>query len=165
MNQDSKIKNITKSQNTTQAITNTYVPPTSKENTKNKSNIENEGNTICQKSTEQDHLKENPKSKRNSVIILGESMIKHTNGWEIAKKLKPECNVFVRNFPGATTQFMANYMKPAIRPKPNHFILHVGTNGLNSNRPPDEIATAIIDLASELKSEKSGISTWHHRGS
>ena len=165
MNQDSKIKNITKSQNTTQAITNTYVPPTSKENTKNKSNIENEGNTMCQKSTEQDQLKENPKSKRNSVIIIGDSMIKHTNGWEIAKKLKPECKVFVRNFPGATTQCMADYMKPSIRAKPNHFILHVGTNDLNSNRPPDEIATAIIDLASELKSEKSGISTWHHRGS
>ena len=165
MNQDSKIKNITKAQNTTQAITNTDVPPTSKENTKNKSDIENEGNTICQKSTEQDQLKENPKSKRNSVIILGDSMIKHTNGWEIAKKLKPECKVFVRNFPGATTQFMANYMTPSIRAKPNHFILHVDTNDLNSNRPPDEIATNIIDLASELKSEKSGVSTWHHWGS
>ena len=42
--------------------------------------------------------------------------------------------------------------------KPNHFILHVGTNNLSSNRPLDEIAKAIIDLASELKSEKSGVS-------
>ena len=100
----------------------------------------------------------NPKSKRNSVILLGDCMIKHTNGWEIAKKLKPECKVFVRNFPGATTQCMADYMKPSIRAKPNHFILHVGTNDLSSNRPPDEIAKAIIDLASELKSEKSGVS-------
>ena len=30
-------------------------------------------------------------------------MIKHTNGWEIAKKLKPESQVFERTFPGATT--------------------------------------------------------------
>ena len=29
---------------------------------------------------------------------------------------------------------------------------------MNSNRPPDEIAKAIIDLASELKSEKTGVS-------
>ena len=36
-------------------------------------------------------------------------MIKHTNGWEIAKKLKPECKVFVRNFPGSTTQCMATH--------------------------------------------------------
>ena len=54
---------------------------------------------------------------------------------------------------------MADYMKPSIRVKPNHFILHAGTNDLNSNRPPDEIAKAIIDLALELKSEKSGVST------
>ena len=158
MNQDSSINSITKVQNPTQAITNTDVPPISKENTKNKSNIENEGNTICWKSAEQDQPNKNPKSKRDSAIILGDSMIKHTSGWEIAKKLKSEYNVFVRNFPGATTQWMADYMKPSIRPKPNHFILHVGTNDLSSNRPPDEIAKAIIDLASELKSEKSGVS-------
>ena len=74
------------------------------------------------------------------------------------EKLKPECKVFVRNFPGATTQCMADYMKSSIRAKPNHFILHLGTNDLSSNRPPDEIAKAIFDLASELKSEKSGVS-------
>ena len=85
-------------------------------------------------------------------------MIKHTNELETAKKLKPECKVFVRNLPGATTQCLADYMKPSIRAKPNNFILHVGTNDLNSNRPPDKTAKAIIDLASELKSEKSGVS-------
>ena len=53
---------------------------------------------------------------------------------------------------------MAGYIKPSIRARPNHFIFHVGTNDLNSNRPPDKIAKAIIDLASELKSEKSGVS-------
>ena len=49
-------------------------------------------------------------------------------------------------------------MEPSIRAKPNHFILHVGINDLNSNIPPDENAKVIIDLASELKSEKSGVS-------
>ena len=77
MNQDSSINSITKAQNITQAITNTDVPPISKENTKNKSDIENEGNTICRKSAEQDQPNKNPKSKRDSVIILGDSMIKH----------------------------------------------------------------------------------------
>ena len=90
MNKDSSINSITKAQNTTQAITNTDVPPISEENTKNKSDIENEGNTICRKSVEQDQQNTNPKSKRDSVIILGDSMIKHTNGWEIVKKLKPD---------------------------------------------------------------------------
>ena len=47
MNQGSTINNITTAQNIKQAITNTDVPPTSKGNTKNKSDIENECNTIC----------------------------------------------------------------------------------------------------------------------
>ena len=145
MNQDSWINSKTKAQNITQAITNTDVPPTSKESAKNKSNVENEGNTICRKSAEQDQPNKSPKSKRESVIILGDCMIKHINGWEIAKKLKPQCKVFVRDFPGTTTQCMADYMKPSIRVKPNLFILHVETNDLNSNRPPDEIAKVIID--------------------
>ena len=76
---------------------------------------------------------EKHKSKTKLVIISGDSMIKHTSGWEIAKKLKPECKVFVRTFPGATTQCMADYMKPSIQAKPNHFIPHFGANDLNSN--------------------------------
>ena len=65
-------------------------------------------------------------------------MTKHSNRGEIAKKLKPECKVLVRTFPRETFQCMADYMKPSIRAKPNHFILHVGTNDLNSNRPPNK---------------------------
>ena len=103
MNQGSSINSIKKAQNITQAITNTDIPPIFKENTKNKPDTENKGTTICRKSAEQDQSNKNPKSKRDSVVILGDSTIKHTNGWEIAKKLKPECQVFVRNFPGATT--------------------------------------------------------------
>ena len=99
MNQGSSINSITKAQNITQAITNTDVPPISKENTKNKSNIENEGNTICRKSEEQEQPNKNPKSKRDLVIKLGNSTIKHTNGREIAKKLKPECKFFVEKLP------------------------------------------------------------------
>ena len=52
MNQDSTINNITTAQNITQVITNTDVPPTFKENTKSKYDIENEYNTICQETTE-----------------------------------------------------------------------------------------------------------------
>ena len=38
--------------------------------------------------------------------------------------------------------------------KPNHFILHVGTNCFNWNGPPDKVAKTIVDFASELKSKK-----------
>ena len=72
------------------------------------------------------------------MILLEDSMIKHTSGWEITKKVKPECKLFVRTFPGATTYCMADYI--------NRFIFHIGTNELNLNAKPDEIA---IELKSE----------------
>ena len=80
MNQDSTINTIKAAQNITQAIINTYVPPTSKENTANKSDIENKGNTFPRESTEEDLQNENRKSKRKLAIILEDSTIEHTNG-------------------------------------------------------------------------------------
>ena len=61
MSQDSQINNITTVQSIKQAVINTDVPLTSKENIKHRSDIEHECNTICRESTEQDQPKENPK--------------------------------------------------------------------------------------------------------
>ena len=62
MNQDSLISTPA-TQNITQAITNADVLPTSIENTKSKSNIENESNTICRESTEHDQPNENQRQE------------------------------------------------------------------------------------------------------
>ena len=42
-------------------------------------------------------------------------------------------------------------MKPSLRENPNHFILRVGTNNLNTRRSPELIAISIVDLATTLK--------------
>ena len=50
-----------------------------------------------------------------NLILSAESLqirINQINGLEIAKKLKPECKVFVRTF--ATTWCMVDYMEPSI---------------------------------------------------
>ena len=85
-------------------------------------------------------------------------MTKHTNGWDIAKKVKLKCKVYTKTFPGATIKCMADYMKPSIRAKPDHAILHIGTNDLNSNATPNEIAANIVNLAAEMKTEKCTVS-------
>ena len=36
--------------------------------------------------------------------------------------------VKVRNFPGSTVRDMYDYVKPLLRKRPPHLILHVGTN-------------------------------------
>ena len=49
-------------------------------------------------------------------------------------------------------------MKPSLRNPPDHFILHVGTNYLSSDKSPYEIAESIINLACQLKKEKHDVS-------
>ena len=70
-----------------------------------------------------------------SVTILGEIMIKHLNRWELSQKKKnPGCKIYVKDFAGAKTTCMKDYMQPFLRSAPNHFILHVGTNDLYSDK-------------------------------
>ena len=38
--------------------------------------------------------------KEKSVIILGDSIVKYVNGWDMSKRLT-QCKVYVKRFPGA----------------------------------------------------------------
>ena len=68
-----------------------------------------------------------------NVVILGDSIVKHVNGWEIAKKL-PNCKVYAKSFSGAKVRCMKDYLKPSLRQNPGHVVLHVGTNDLDSTK-------------------------------
>ena len=78
------------------------------------------------KNAEQEkYKKSNKKQKKGkSVVILGDSMVKHLNGWEMSKKMK-NCNVYIPSFPCAKVQCMNDCKKPSI-------MMHVGTTDLNS---------------------------------
>ena len=57
------------------------------------------------------HQTENKNDKKEkSVIILGGSMVKHINGWDISKKLT-WCKVYVKDLSIAKTQYMKDYLK------------------------------------------------------
>ena len=49
-------------------------------------------------------------------------------------------------------------MKPSLRNFPDHFILHVGTNDLSSEKSSMEIAESIINLACQFKNEMHEVS-------
>ena len=84
-------------------------------------------------------------------------MIKHANGYDMFKKLK-NCKVYVKSFSGSKVRYMKDHMKPSMRGKPDHTILHVGTNYLNSQRPSDLIAKSIVHLAINLKNNSQNVS-------
>ena len=86
----------------------------------------------------------NSKSKK-SIVILGDSMLKHLNGSEMSKKVKSDCKIFVKHFSGATTNCMEDYLKPSLRKDPNHIIFHVGTNDLILDMTSQDIATTIVN--------------------
>ena len=77
-------------------------------------------------------------------------MINDLKGREMPKKLK-NANVYVRHFAGAKVRCMKDHIKPTLREKPDFIVLHVGTNDLVSDRPPDLIAKSIVDVASSMK--------------
>ena len=76
------------------------------------------------------------KSTKKKVFILGDSIIKHVKRYSLSKSLD-NCKVYVKDFPGARVRCMQDYVRPTIRENPNHIILHVGTNDLTTNIPPE----------------------------
>ena len=82
-------------------------------------------------------------------------MVKHINEWEISKRLRSECKVYVKQFSGARAKFKKGYMKPLLRKSHDHFILHVGTNDLNTEISPELIAKSIVGLVTTLKGKFS----------
>ena len=86
------------------------------------------------------------KNKQN-VFILGDSIVKHIQGWEITKKLDNKQKVYVRQFSGSKVSCMKDYVKPSIlENNPDNILFHVGTNDVPSDKTPQVIAQSVVDL-------------------
>ena len=89
-------------------------------------NEHKKSNSHSDKNTDKDQ------SKNKRIYILGDSMIKNLKGWKMSTKLK-NANVYVKDFAGAKVRCMKDNIKPSLREKPDHIVLHVGTNDLVSD--------------------------------
>ena len=52
---------------------------------------------------------------------------------------------------------MKDHIKPTLREKTDHIAIHVGSDDIVSDRPPDLIAKSIVDTASSIKNENHGV--------
>ena len=93
--------------------------------------------------------------KKSNIYILGDSIVKHIEGWQLAKKTDRNHKIYVRSFQRAEVKGMKDYVKPCVR---DHVILHAGTNELNSELLPERIPKSIVDVAKNIKSEKHSVS-------
>ena len=99
-----------------------------------------------------------PSKSKESVFIMGGSMVKKVNGFYITRNIKHKYLVKVRSFSSAKRRCMYDHVKPSIREyNPEHVILHVGTNDLNSEKTASQIASSIIELAVSLKNDANTI--------
>ena len=122
-----------------------------------KSNERNVSNKEKNRSSEKDSLSTD-KSNKN-MYILGDSMVKHVEGWKLKKSIDQNHNAYVRSFSGAKVKCMKDYVKPCIREKNlDYVIFHVGTKELNSELPPKKIAKSIIDVAKNTQSDSRIVS-------
>ena len=53
---------------------------------------------------------------------------------------------------------MKDHTKPSMKEKPGHTIFHVGTNNLNSNRPPNLTTKFFFNLDISLKNNLQNVS-------
>ena len=60
-------------------------------------------------------------------------------------------NVCVRHFSRAKVPCMKDHLKSSVKEDPGYFVLHVGTDNLDSDRALDLIARSIFNVASSLK--------------
>ena len=144
----------------TELITGSKLTESSKKSKKsNTERVENENKNIThidpKQSTPLPTNADNASTKENAdinskskklIVILGDSMLKHLNGWEMTKKVKNDWKIFVKHFSDATTNYMEDYMKPSLRKDPNHIILHVGTNNLILGRTSQDIVISIVKI-------------------
>ena len=97
-------------------------------------------------------------TNKEKVFIIGDSMVKNVNGFLLTRKVNHKCLVKVRSFPGAKVRCLHDYVKPTIRDfHPDHIILPVGTNDLNSEKASSQIAHSIIELHNSLKTGNNEI--------
>ena len=74
------------------------------------------------------------------------------------KNVRHKFLVKVRPFTGAKVSCMVDHVKPTIRDdKPDHVILHTGTNDLRSEKTANQIARSITEPAMSLRDNDNSV--------
>ena len=79
--------------------------------------------------------------------------MKDAKGWKLLSKIDHKHSIYVRRFSGTKVKSMKVYAKPCVTVEsPDHIILQVGINELNSKNIPEKVAKSYLDLAKVMVS-------------
>ena len=103
-------------------------------------------------------LKTMHQGKTENCIYFRRQHGKKLNGYLLTKYVSHKFLVKVRPFTGAKVSCMVDHVKPAIRDdKPDHVILHTGTNDLRSEKTANQIARSITEPAMSLRDNDNSV--------
>ena len=85
-------------------------------------------------------------------------MVKKLNRYLLTVKVRHKFLVKVRLFTGAKVSCVVDHVKPTIRDdKPDHVMLHTGTNGLRSEKTASQIVRFSTEIAMSLKGNDNSV--------
>ena len=90
------------------------------------------------------------KKQKPKVIIAGDSIVKDMKGWMMSKNKL----VKVHSFSGANTIVMESSLVPLLNKKPDHLILHAGTNDIAYSNA-NQVAERIVKLTGMVYFQRS----------
>ena len=90
------------------------------------------------------------RKSRDVTVILGDSIIKDVKGWELTDDSN---KAVVKSFRGDTTSQMKWHVKQTTEQNPKNIILHCGTNDINGESDPQNIAEEIVELAKPISKD------------
>ena len=164
---DTEENDYEKDEDSSKPLEHKYVTTRKKKKKKNYSeeldNCKNSNNNKHDKNSNHGRIDNSNRSTSSSnsketVFILGDSMVKKVNGFYLTRNIKHKFLVKVRPFSSAKTRCMYDHANPTIRElNPEHIILHVDTNGLNTEKTASQVSKSILDLANSLKNETNTI--------
>ena len=100
--------------------------------------------------TQIDRSNNGAKANKDSVIIVGDSIIKHVNGHNISSSHI----VKLRLNPGTSTHDLLYYVKPAMQKKPKALMIHTGTNDIQQEINTMKIVKKLVKVIKGIESEK-----------
>ena len=99
--------------------------------------------TLMEETYHRNGLSRNENRNEKRVVLLGDSIIKNINGYELSNQVK-KGKIYVKSYSGSKIRCMEGHGKPTSRTDPHPIILLVGTNDLPARKIPDEIAKSIV---------------------
>ena len=98
------------------------------------------------------------KQKKKKVIIIGDSMIKKTDGCLLTSSFSHKYLVKLIPFLAAKTVDVCDYIKPVqLDLDLEAYVIHIETNDLMADKTPHETCSEILRLIKELKADKNKI--------